>query len=71
MNNSDIDYSLKIGNRIVIVEDTINGKKLANVKLNEIVTITSISKDYKILYHNNSLALPNNKKIFKKIWQQC
>jgi hypothetical protein len=71
MNNSDIDYSLKIGNRVVIVEDTIDGKKLANVRLNEIVTITSISKDYKILYHSNSLALPNNKKIFKKIWQQC
>jgi hypothetical protein len=40
---------------------------LANVEKGEIVIITGLSEDGKIMYHNNSLALPVNSDIYKII----
>ena len=58
---------LKIGDKLLIVTDRIGNKLLANVELGEVITITGFSEDRKILYHNNSLALPNNSTIYKKL----
>jgi hypothetical protein len=40
---------------------------LANVEEGEIVIITGLSDDGKIMYHNNSLALPVNSDIYIKL----
>jgi predicted transcriptional regulator len=58
---------LQIGDKLLIVTDRIGNKLLANVELGEVITITGFSEDRKILYHNNSLALPNNSTIYKKL----
>jgi hypothetical protein len=59
---------LKIGDKLLIITDRIGNKLLANVELGEVITITGFSEDRKILYHNNSLALPNNNNtIYKKL----
>jgi len=58
---------LKIGDKLLIVTDRIGNKLLANVEMGEVITITGFSEDRKILYHNNSLALPNNSTIYKKL----
>ena len=58
---------LKIGDKLLIVTNRIGNKLLANVEMGEVITITGFSEDHKILYHNNSLALPNNSSIYKKI----
>lgn len=59
--------NLEIGDKIKIVKDRVGNKLLANVSLGEIVTITGISDDGKIVYHNGSLALPSESDIFIKI----
>jgi len=61
--------TLKVGDKILIISDRIGNKLFANVELGEIVTITGFSEDLKILYHHNTLALPNNTSIYKKIEQ--
>jgi len=58
---------LQIGDKLLIVTDRIGNKLLANVEMGEVITITGFSEDRKILYHNNSLALPNNSTIYKKL----
>jgi len=58
---------LNIGDKLLIITDRIGNKLLANVELGEVITITGFSEDRKILYHNNSLALPNNSTIYKKL----
>jgi hypothetical protein len=58
---------LKIGDKIKIITDKIGNKTLANVEKDEIVTITGFSDDGKIMYHNNSLALPVNSNIYIKL----
>lgn len=58
---------LCVGDRIQIVSDNIKGKSLANVTINEVVTIDGFSEDGKILYHHNTLALPTNSDIYIKI----
>lgn len=58
---------LKVGDKIIIISDRIGNKLLANVDIGDIITITGISPDGKILYHHNSLALPANSNIYKKI----
>jgi hypothetical protein len=59
---------LQIGDKLLIVTDRIGNKLLANVEMGEVITITGFSEDRKILYHNNSLALPNNNNtIYKKL----
>lgn len=58
---------LKIGDKLLIVSNKIGNKLLANVEKDEIVIITGFSEDGKIIYHNNSLALPYNSEIYIKI----
>jgi hypothetical protein len=58
---------LCVGDRIKIISEQIKGKSLANVSIDEIVTITGFSEDGKILYHHNTLALPTNSDIYIKI----
>ena len=62
-----MNEELKVGDKLLIISDRIGNKLLANVELGEVITITGFSEDRKILYHNNSLALPNNSPIYKKI----
>jgi hypothetical protein len=58
---------LEVGDKLLIIEDRINDKVLANVDINEIITISGFSDDGKIMYHHNSLALPVNCNIYKKL----
>lgn len=58
---------LKIGDKIRITEEKLGNKMLANVDIDEIVTITGFSLNGKIMYHHDSLALPVNSNIYKKI----
>jgi len=58
---------LKIGDRLQIVLDKLGNKMLANVDKDEVISITGFSEDGKILYHNNSLALPVNSDVYIKI----
>ena len=55
---------LKIGDKIQIITDRIGNKLLANVEMGEVIIITGFSKDRKIIYHHNSLALPNDNSLF-------
>ena len=64
-----MNEELKVGDKLLIVSDRIGNKLLANVELGEVVTITGFSENGKIIYHHNSLALPNNNSIYKKIEQ--
>jgi|694.fasta_scaffold66561_1 hypothetical protein len=61
------NIELKIGDKIKIITDRIEKRLLANVSLGEIVTISGFSDDGKIIYHNNTLALPTNSDIYEKI----
>jgi len=61
------NVDLEIGDKLLIVSDKLGNKMLANVDKDEIITITGFSDDGKILYHNNSLALPVNSDIYIKI----
>lgn len=58
---------LKIGDKLQIVSDKLGNKMLANVDKDEVISITGFSEDEKILYHNNSLALPVNSDVYIKI----
>lgn len=62
-----MNKELKIGDKLIIISDRIGNKLLTNVEKGEIITITGFSTDGKILYHNNSLALPMNSDIYLKI----
>lgn len=55
-----------MGDRIKIISEKLGNKSLANVELNEVVEITGFSENGKILYHNNSLALPVYSNIYVK-----
>ena len=58
---------LQIGDRLEIISDRIGNKLLANVELGEVITVTGLSQDKKIIYHHGSLALPNSEKIFRTL----
>jgi hypothetical protein len=60
------NVDLVIGDKLLIISDKL-GNKIANVDKDEIITITGFSDDGKILYHNNSLALPVNSNVYKKL----
>ena len=62
-----MNHDLKIGDSIKIIKDKIGNKLLANVDKDDIVVITGFSDDGKIMYHNNSLALPVNSDIYVKL----
>jgi hypothetical protein len=59
--------SLSIGDKIIIVSDKLSNRTLAMVDIGEVLTITGISNDGKILYHNRSLALPTNSDVYEKL----
>jgi hypothetical protein len=61
------NVDLEIGDKLLIVSDKLGNKMLANVDKDEIITITGFSDDGKIFYHNNSLALPVNSDVYKKL----
>jgi hypothetical protein len=61
------NVELTIGDKILIIDDKLGDKVLANVQRNEVVIITGFSDDGKIMYHNRSLALPVNSNIYRKI----
>lgn len=58
---------LEVGDRIKIISKYIGSKALANVELDEILTITGFSDNGKIIYHNNTLALPVNSDVYIKL----
>jgi predicted transcriptional regulator len=58
---------LKIGDKLLIVSDKLGNKMLANVDKDEVVIIAGFSEDGKILYHNNTLALPVNSDVYRKL----
>lgn len=62
-----MNQHIQVGDRIEIIKDRVGNKLLANVELGEILTITGISDDGKILYHNGSLALPAASDIYRKL----
>jgi hypothetical protein len=62
-----MNNNLKIGDRIKIIKDKLGNKALANVEMGEVLIITGFSDDGKIMYHNNSLALPVNSDIYIKL----
>ncbi len=61
------NVDLVIGDKLLIITDKLGAKMLANVEKDEIIIITGFSDDGKILYHNNSLALPVNSNVYKKL----
>jgi hypothetical protein len=61
------NVDLVIGDKLLIISDKLGNKMLANVDEGEVITITGFSADGKILYHNNSLALPVNSNVYKKL----
>ena len=58
---------LEVGDCIKIISEYIGSKALANVELDEILTITGFSDNGKIMYHNNTLALPVNSDVYIKL----
>ena len=58
---------LEVGDKIKIVSEYIGNKALANVELGEVLVITGFSDNGKILYHNNTLALPVNSDVYIKL----
>jgi hypothetical protein len=61
------NVELRVGDKILITDDKLGDKVLANVEKDEVVIITGFSDDGKIMYHNISLALPVNSNIYRKI----
>jgi hypothetical protein len=62
-----MNHDLQIGDRLEIISDRVGNKLLANVELGEVITVTGMSDDRKIIYHHGSLALPNSEKIFRTV----
>jgi len=58
---------LEVGDKIKIISERLGNKVLANVELDEVLTITGFSEDGKILYHNRTLALPVNCDVYLKL----
>ncbi len=61
------NVELEIGDKVIITKNKIGNKILANVELDEVIIITGFSDDGKIMYHNQSLALPVNSTIYRKL----
>jgi hypothetical protein len=61
------NVELRIGDKILIIKNKLGNKILANVEVDEVIIITGFSDDGKIMYHNQSLALPVNSEIYKKL----
>jgi hypothetical protein len=61
------NVELRIGDKILITKNKLGNKILANVEIDEVIIITGFSDDGKIMYHNQSLALPVNSTIYRKL----
>jgi hypothetical protein len=61
------NVELRIGDKIIITKNKLGNKILANVEIDEVIIITGFSDDGKIMYHNQSLALPVNSEIYRKL----
>jgi len=61
------NVELRIGDKVLIIKNKLGNKILANVEVDEVIIITGFSDDGKIMYHNQSLALPVNSEIYKKL----
>jgi hypothetical protein len=61
------NVELRIGDKILITKNKLGNKILANVEVDEVIIITGFSDDGKIMYHNQSLALPVNSTIYRKL----
>lgn len=61
------NVELQIGDKILITKNKLGNKILANVEVDEVIIITGFSDDGKIMYHNQSLALPVNSTIYRKL----
>jgi len=58
---------IKIGDKLIIISDRIEGKVLANVEKGETIIVSGFSDNGKILYHHNTLALPVDCDIYRKL----
>ena len=58
---------IKIGDKLTITSDRIGNKVLANVEKDDVIIVSGFSDDGKILYHHNTLALPVDCNIYKKL----
>lgn len=58
---------INIGDKLLIISDRIEGKALANVEKGETIIVSSFSDNGKILYHHNTLALPVDCDIYRKL----
>jgi hypothetical protein len=64
---NNFDLEIKIGDKLKITSDRIGNKMLANVEKDDVIIVSGFSDDEKILYHHNTLALPVNCNIYKKL----
>jgi phage-related protein len=64
-NNKDI--TLKIGDKLLIVNNQLSNKTLGLLSIGDIITITSFSENKKILYYFNSLGLSVNSNVYVRI----
>jgi len=64
-NNKDI--TLKIGDRLLIVNNQLSNKTLGLLSIGDIITITSFSENKKIFYYSNSLGLSVNSNVYVRI----
>jgi predicted transcriptional regulator len=58
---------IKIGDKLTIISDRIGNKMLANVEKNDVIIVSGFSDNGKILYHHNTLGLPVDCNIYKKL----
>lgn len=49
---------LKVGDRLLIINNKIGDRTLGTVQVGEVITITGFGENKKFLYHHGSLALP-------------
>jgi hypothetical protein len=64
---NNLDLEIKIGDKLKITSDRIGNKMLANVEKDDVIIVSGFSDDGKILYHHNTLALPVDCNIYKKL----
>jgi hypothetical protein len=64
---NNFDLEIKIGDKLKITSDRIGNKMLANVEKDDVIIVSGFSDDGKILYHHNTLALPVDCNIYKKL----
>ena len=64
---NNFDLEIKIGDKLKITSNRIGNKMLANVEKDDVIIVSGFSDDGKILYHHNTLALPVDCNIYKKL----